>query len=306
MINRHDIAHEISKIVSDDTSVLTDISMKDKTSFHIGGTADIFIEVASADDIVETIRFCKENDIPVFTIGKGSNLLVADSGICGAVIQIASKMSQVSIDGRYVCAQAGISNARLAKIAAEAGLSGYEFASGIPGAVGGALYMNAGAYDHEISDIVVKATCLNRDLDVEQRVLSARDFEYRDSCIAQEDLVVLDATFQLVHDDPDLIKTRMRTINQKRAESQPLKEYSAGSAFKRPETGYAAALIEQAGLKGYSIGGAKVSEKHSGFIVNDGDASAEDVRALICFIQEQVFVKFGVALKPEIRMIGFE
>ena len=306
MIDRYDIAHEISNIVSNDAYVSTDVSMKEKTSFHIGGCADIFIEAATPEDVIEATRFCKKNNVPAFIIGRGSNLLVADSGIRGVVIQISSKMSDVSINDTFVRAQAGISNARLSKIVAEAGLSGYEFASGIPGAVGGALYMNAGAYEHEIADIVVKATCLNQDLEVENRILNETDFGYRDSCIAQQGLVVLDATFQLTPDEPDAIKARMREINRKRMDSQPLSEFSAGSAFKRPDIGYAAALIEQAGLKGCRINGAKVSEKHSGFIVNDDHATAEDVRTLVCFIRKQVFEKFGVMLEPEIRMIGFE
>ena len=293
-------------MVSDDTSVSTDVSMKDKTSFHIGGCADVFVEVASPNDVIETTRFCKKNNVEVFVIGKGSNLLVADCGIRGVVIRIASKMSDVSANDTVITAQAGASNAKVAKLAAGLGLSGYGFASGIPGTVGGSLRMNAGAYEHEMSDIVAEVTCLDRDLGVQTYVFKDEDFGYRNSRIAREGLVVLEASFQLTPEDPEKIRAEMREMNLKRAAFQPLGQPSAGSAFKRVQGVSAAALIEQAGLKGFSVGGARVSEKHSGFIVNDGDATAADVRALMETIQKRVFGETGIVLQPEIIMIGFE
>jgi UDP-N-acetylmuramate dehydrogenase len=215
-------------------------------------------------------------------------------------------MSTVAAIGSSIVAQAGTSNAKVAKLAADSGRSGFEFAAGIPGCIGGSLRMNAGAFGSEMADIVAKVTCLDRDLEVKTLSFGDGDFGYRDSRIAREGLIVLEAAFELNSEDPKAIKARMLEMKDRRVATQPLGELSAGSVFKRFQDVSAAALIEQVGLKGFSIGGAMISDKHSGFIVNKGAATAADVRSLMEIVRSRVFDETGIMLESEIVMIGFD
>lgn len=275
--------------------------MKNHTSFKIGGEADFFCEPSSVGEVSECIEFAKKENIPYTVIGNGSNLLVGDKGIRGLVIKIDKNYSDFEIDEGTVRAQSGILLSRLASVALNHGLSGLEFASGIPGTLGGGIYMNAGAYGAEMKDLVKSVTFLWDGKIITKHDL---DFGYRRSFFTGKNAVILSAELELAAADYAEIKAKMEDLRQRRAEKQPLSVPSAGSTFKRPEGYFAGKLIEDAGLKGFKIGGAKVSEKHSGFVVNDGGASAQDVVMLIKHIQNTVFDKFGVELETEVKFMG--
>lgn len=278
--------------------------MSRHTTFRIGGPADYFIMPRSPEEIKTAIALCKEAEVPCYIMGNGSNLLVGDGGFRGAVIQIYKNMSQVRIEGDSIRAQAG---ALLAKIAAEAlehGLTGFEFASGIPGTLGGAVMMNAGAYGGEMKHVLSEANVLSRD--GELLLLKADEMEmgYRTSIVAKRDYVVLEATLALKPGNPEEIRARMEELKEKRVSKQPLEYPSAGSTFKRPEGYFAGQLIENAGLRGFSVGGAQVSEKHCGFVINKGNATAKDVISLMEQVQDRVEAMSGVRLEPEVRRMG--
>ena len=234
-------------------------------------------------------------------MGNGSNLLVGDKGIRGAVIKIGNGMSECDTDGTQITAQSGIKLSRLANTALKNGLCGLEFASGIPGTLGGAVSMNAGAYGGEMKDVVTSVTYLDKDLSL--RETDDAGFSYRRSRFSDTDCIVLGAKISLHEDDPDAIRERMRSLAERRRSSQPLDMPSAGSTFKRPAGGYAAALIDEAGLKGYTVGGAQVSEKHAGFVVNRGGACFDDVLRLIEHIRNEVYRVSGIELEPEVKII---
>ena len=279
--------------------------MSRHTSFQIGGCADFFALPASVSALTALIRTAKEEGAAYTIIGAGSNLLVSDRGIRGLTVKIGKPFGELTADGCKISAGAGVSLARLASFAASLSLSGLEFASGIPGSVGGAVYMNAGAYGSEMREVTAAAHFT--DGEGGTGVFSAAElgFDYRRSRFCEEDgLVILGAELLLTPGNREEITAKMRELNGRRADKQPLNLPSAGSAFKRPVGGYASRLIEDAGLKGASVGGAQVSLKHSGFIVNTGGATAEDVRALIAKVQRGVFEKFGVRLTPEIKLLG--
>lgn len=278
--------------------------MKKHTSFKIGGNADYFAQPSDADEIKKLTELCKENEVPYFILGNGSNLLVSDDGIEGLVIDITKGFSYLKTEGTKITAGAGTLLSRLANEACKNSLSGLEFAAGIPGSVGGAVYMNAGAYGGEIKDVASKVTYLDEEGRIEILTADKLDFGYRKSFFSGKNFVIIEAEFELEAGNGDEIRAKMNELNKKRTEKQPLNMPSAGSAFKRPEGHFAAALIEEAGLKGCSVGGAQVSEKHSGFIVNKGGATAKDVVRLIEHVQKEVFDKFSVRLEPEIRVIG--
>lgn len=289
------------------SEILTGVPMSSHTSLRVGGPADAMLLPASADEILRALILCKEAGIPVTVIGNGTNLVVRDGGIRGLVIKIGQRMSGVSFDGCRVAAQAG---ARLMTLAAaavnEKNLAGLAFAAGIPGSVGGAVAMNAGAYCSEIKDVVTKVRYIDpASLTIEERVVSGGDFRYRGSVFMEKGFIVTAAEFALSPDDGSE-KQRMEAYLASRRQKQPVTLPSAGSVFKRPQGYYAGALIEQAGLKGVSIGGAQVSELHAGFIVNTGGAAAKDVTRLIELVQKRVFEHSGVMLYPEVRIIGEE
>lgn len=278
--------------------------MKNHTSFKIGGDAEYFAQPTEICEIKEMLELCKKNGVPRFILGNGSNLLVSDNGIEGLVIDMTKGFSHLKIEGEKITAGAGTLLSRTAKKACENSLSGLEFAAGIPGSVGGAIYMNAGAYGGEIKDVVSSVTYLDEDGRIETLTADKLDFGYRKSFFSEKSFVIVEAELELEKGNRDEINEKMKELNKKRAEKQPIDMPSAGSAFKRPEGHFAAALIEEAGLKGYSVGGAGVSEKHSGFIVNKGGAAARDVMRLIEHVQKEVYDKFSVKLEPEIKIIG--
>ncbi|WP_408615878.1 UDP-N-acetylmuramate dehydrogenase [Lutispora saccharofermentans] len=286
------------------SSVKYDEPMKNHTSFKVGGNADIFFEPENIRELVEFIKYVKENSIPYILMGNGTNMVVSDEGIRGAVIKLGDKMSAVEIIEDRLIAQCGAKLPEAAKIAACSSLSGMEFASGIPGSIGGALSMNAGAYGVEMKDIVEKVEVLDSNL--EYRVLQNKEMEfgYRKSAVDKYGYTVLGCTLKLKRANKADIKMLMDEYSDRRQSKQPLNMPSAGSVFKRPEGYYAGKLIEDAGLRGYTIGGAQISEKHCGFIVNTGDAAAKDIYNLIKHIQRTVYERFGVKLETEIRLIG--
>lgn len=275
--------------------------MKNHTTFKIGGPCDEFCEVTSKEEIAELIEYAKAKNIPYTIIGNGSNLIVSDKGIRGLVIKIAKGFDKIEVNGTRIVAEAGVLLSRLANTALKHSLSGLEFASGIPGTLGGAIYMNAGAYGGEMKDVVKSVTYLK---DGEICKTDNPDFGYRHSMFSNTDLIILSVEMELINGECGEIKAKMEDFSKRRTEKQPLTQPSAGSTFKRPEGHFAGKLIEDAGLKGYSIGGAMVSEKHSGFVVNTGNATCSDVLGLVEHIQKTVYDKFGVKLEPEIKKLG--
>ena len=283
--------------------ILLDEPMSRRTTFRVGGPADVFFMPESAEQVVSALETARRLGTPAIVIGNGSNLLVRDGGIRGLVIALGEGFSGVTIDGNTVEAQAGAPLSRVAAAAQAAGLSGLEFASGIPGTLGGGCAMNAGAYGGQLSDVLVDARVL---LGGEAVTLTREDMQmgYRTTRPLREGGVVLSARFALTPGEPEAILSRMRELNARRRDKQPLNYPSAGSVFKRPEGHFAGALIEQSGLKGRRVGGAMVSEKHAGFIVNAGGARAADVLALIGQVQDEVQARFGVRLETEVRVLG--
>lgn len=277
--------------------------MKNHTSFKVGGTADEFCEAKSVEDITALIDYAKQKGVPYTVIGNGSNLLVGDKGIRGLVIKISHGFEKVEIKGNRISAQSGISLAHLAAEAYRASLTGLEFASGIPGTLGGAIYMNAGAYGGEMKNVVKAVTALE-DGKIVTYGAEELDFGYRKSRFSHGNAVILSAEAELENGSAEKIKELTEDYRARRCSKQPLNMPSAGSTFKRPEGYFAGKLIEDAGLKGFSIGGAQVSEKHSGFVVNTGGAAARDILALIEHIQKTVMDKFGVKLETEVKMLG--
>lgn len=288
----------------DDVAITKDAIMAPFTSFQIGGPADYLVQPETLEGFVFCYSKLKQAGIPVTIIGAGSNLLVSDRGIRGAVIRLTKPFSKVEIQGDMLIAEAGVSLAKLAAVALSAELSGLEFASGIPGSLGGAIFMNAGAYGGEMKDVVVKTEYTTADGQLCTVEGADHRFGYRESIFLAMDCIILRSTIKLTKGDPADIRATMLDLNNRRREKQPLNYPSAGSFFKRPTGHFAGKLVEDAGLKGTSIGGAKISEKHAGFLVNTGDATAEDVCKLMEFVKERVFEQFGVTLEPEVRLLG--
>ena len=288
----------------DKEKILFDEPMKKHTTFRIGGPADYFIVPTEIEEIRAVVSLCEEMGMPYYVIGNGSNLLVADKGFRGVILQIYKAMNQVKIEGNVITAQAGASLAQIAKEALEHALTGFEFAAGIPGTLGGAVRMNAGAYGGEIKDILTKATVLTKEGEVVELSKEELEFGYRTSIIERTGQIVLKAEIELSPGKREEIKAVMDDLRKKRVSKQPLEFPSAGSTFKRPEGHFAGKLIQDAGLKGFRIGGAQVSEKHSGFVINTGNATAADVMELMRQINEKVTARFGVSLEPEVRRIG--
>lgn len=287
-------------------AVRFDVPMAQLTTFRVGGPADCLVEPRDEEGLAFALQACRDAGVEVRVVGLGSDLLVSDEGLRCVVVRIADNLSDVSVSGNMVRACAGASNAKVARAACEAGLAGYEFASGIPGTVGGAAIMNAGAYGGEFRDVARSLRCLTPDGRIVEVSAEEADWSYRHSMMDDEGFVVLSAVLELSFDDPAAIAERMEDLERRRAEKQPLELPSAGSTFKRPEGYFAGKLVQDAGLRGYRVGGAQVSTKHCGFVVNAGDASAADVRRLIADVQDRVQASAGVRLEPEVRMWGFQ
>lgn len=296
------LQRELETVLKKD-QILQKEPMDRHTTFRVGGPADLFL-TPEIDRLAETIQILRRHQTDVTVIGNGSNLLVGDLGIRGAVIEMGRQSAEISVNGEYVTAQAG---ALLSKTAMEAynnGLTGMEFAAGIPGSVGGAMVMNAGAYGGEMKDIVSYVTVLDRDGTVRELTCDQMEFGYRHSCIEEMGYLVLQAGFRLKKGNPEQIRLRMEELKAQRIAKQPLEFPSAGSTFRRPEGYFAGKLIMDAGLSGFSIGGAQVSGKHCGFVVNTGNATAADLLAVIQHVQKTVKERFNVALETEVKMIG--
>ena len=290
--------------VSDD--LLINEPMSKHTTFRCGGPARFFVRASNAADITAAINAAEKADTPWWIVGCGGDLLVSDAGLPGVVIEIGERMAHISIDESVVRVQAGATNEAVAQAALEAGLTGYEFASGIPGSVGGAAIMNAGAYDGEFKDVAASVSCLFPDGTVRKIPAEKADWSYRHSMMSDEGLVVLGATLQLAAGNKEDIRAKMDDLAQRRSSKQPLEMASAGSTFKRPEGYFAGKLIQDAGMQGHSVGDAQVSTKHAGFVVNTGNATAADVLQVIRDVQAAVADQFGVTLETEVRMWGFD
>ena len=286
-------------------NALVNEPMSEHTTLKLGGPADYLVFPRSAEEIAALFAEAGAYNLPVTVIGHGSNLLVLDGGIRGLVISIGKNMRAVTRDGNIIRAQAGAMLGTVALQAAEAGLSGLEFASGIPGTVGGGVTMNAGAYDGEMAQVVTRVSGVYPGGEAVSLTNEQMRFGYRRSAVSELNFIVTETEFELKPGDPAAIRARMSELNAKRSASQPLDVPSAGSAFKRPEGYYAAALIDQCGLKGYSIGGARVSMKHAGFLVNTG-TSSKDFYDLMQKVRQIVEERVGVTLEPEIRVLGEE
>lgn len=274
--------------------------MQNYTSFKIGGCADLLAQPETGEQLGRVLRLCQH--IPHAVIGNGTNLLIGDGGFRGVLIRIGSGFSGIRVEGNRIYARAGATLGAVSHLALEAGLSGMEPLSGIPGTVGGAVLMNAGAYGGEMADVITETKVIKADFSEE--TIREHGFSYRHSRYQDEGFIVTDAVFTLTPGHRETIRQRMEELAKKRREKQPLTLPSAGSAFKRPPEGYAAQMIDEAGLRGFSVGGAAVSEKHAGFVVNTGGATAKDVRTLLCLVQEKVQKTHGVLLEPEIRFLG--
>ena len=291
--------------------------MKKHTTFRIGGAADCFAAPATKEEVKEIVAVCKEMQVPYYIVGNGSNLLVSDEGYRGVIIQLYKEMSAITVDENVIRAQAGASLAKIANAALDASLTGFEFAAGIPGTVGGACVMNAGAYGGEMSQVVTAVTCMDENGDIS--TVTEFDFGYRHSTFSDGRRLILSAEFKLEQGDRDAIKARMDELAAQRQAKQPLEYPSAGSMFKRPVGYFAGALVEQAGLKGLTVGGAQVSEKHAGFVINvggaqvsekhagfvinAGGATCSDVLELVHQVQLRVRENFGVELEMEVRVL---
>ncbi len=284
--------------------VRTEEPMKKHTTFRIGGPADFLVLPQTLQEIAEVTALCRKEGQPWYVIGNGSNLLVGDKGVRGVVIQLLRNFNEIEVRGEEIHVQAGTVNAAVARQALDAGLTGFEFAAGIPGTTGGAVVMNAGAYGGEMKDILKEVTVLDEDGRV--RTLEAEELElgYRTSIIARKGYIVLDICMKLEKGDPEAIRAKMDELREKRVTKQPLEYPSAGSTFKRPEGYFAGKLIMDAGLRGFSVGGAQISEKHCGFVINKGNATAEDVVNLMEETKKIVMEKFGVVLEPEVKRLG--
>ena len=280
--------------------------MAKHTSFRIGGPADVLAQPADEAELAALLKRAAEHAVPVTLIGNGSNLLVRDKGIRGLVIKLSNLFSSITVDGNVMTFGSGISLAMASKKAASLSLSGMEFAVGIPGTIGGAVYMNAGAYDGEMAKVVTSVRVMDREGKISELKASELAFAYRHTALQNSGLIVTSVTCVLQPDEADAIAAKMADFSQRRISKQPLELPSAGSMFKRPPGYFAGTLIDQTGLKGYTVGGAQVSTKHAGFVVNVGGATAQDVLQLISDVQSKVFAAHGVRLEPEVLVLGEE
>lgn len=296
---------KLNNVIAKD-SILIDEPMSRHTTFRVGGPADFFVTPKAKEEVRDVIRICKEAGMPYYIIGNGSNLLVSDAGYRGVVVQIYKEMNEVKVEGDLVKAQAGALLSGIAAKALGAELSGFEFASGIPGTIGGACVMNAGAYGGEMKDVLESVTVLTGEGKIIELGRNELELGYRTSVIAKKGYIVLGAVLKLERGDGEKIKTYMDELKEKRVTKQPLEYPSAGSTFKRPEGYFAGKLIEDAGLRGFQVGGAQVSEKHCGFVINRDHATAADIMELMKQVQIRVKENSGVDLEPEVKRLGDE
>lgn len=283
--------------------IVENAMMKEHVHFKVGGPADILLLPTNKNQVVESIKICKEYNVPYFVVGNGSNLLVKDGGIRGVVIKLLD-VKNIEVKGEELVAECGAMLKDVSNVAVENSLTGIEFACGIPGSIGGAVFMNAGAYGGEISHVIKEAEVIDNNGDVITLSKEQLELGYRSSKVMKKGYIVLSATFSLKKGEVKSIKDIVSDLTEKRESKQPLEYPSAGSTFKRPEGYFAGKLIQDAGLKGYSIGGAAVSEKHSGFVINKGNATAKDILDLIKHIQDEVQKQFNVELHTEVRIVG--
>lgn len=277
--------------------------MKKHTTFRVGGPADVLIQPRK-EEVPGVLEFCRRREVPFYVIGNGSNLLVGDKGIRGVVLEMSAGEEAVTVKGRVLRAAAGVMLSKAANVAAAAGLTGMEFAAGIPGTVGGAVVMNAGAYGGEMKDILVSVTVVDEHGTTKEVKTGDLELGYRQSNVLKNHWIVTEAVFQLAEGEEAAIREKMNTLAEQRREKQPLQYPSAGSTFKRPEGYFAGKLIMDAGLRGYRAGGAQISEKHCGFVINSGEATASDIRRLMEEVIAEVERQFGVTLEPEVKMLG--
>ena len=297
------IYEELCKIVSED-QILKDEPMDKHTTFRAGGKADYLVMPSNEEQVRDLVLLLKKENVPYYVMGNGSNLLVRDQGFKGVIIQIARKMNQIRVEGETIYAQAG---ALLSKIAAQAlgeGLTGFEFASGIPGTLGGAVMMNAGAYGGEMKQVIVNACVLTSEGEIAVIPADLMELGYRTSVFAKNQDIILSAQLKLEYGNEAVIREYMDELKEQRVSKQPLEYPSAGSTFKRPEGYFAGKLIQDAGLRGFQVGGAQVSEKHCGFVINKDGATASDVMELMRQVSDKVYDKFGVRLEPEVKRLG--
>ena len=284
--------------------VLVDEPMKRHTTFRIGGPADFFLLPSTVDEVRGILEICREEELPYFILGNGSNLLVSDKGYRGVIIQLYRNFSNISVEGNEICASSGALLSQIAAAARNASLTGFEFAGGIPGTLGGAVFMNAGAYGGELQDVLKEAVVMTEQGEILTLPVEKLDMGYRTSRIKKAGYLVLEARLVLEQGDMDKIRDITKDLTEKRVSKQPLEYPSAGSTFKRPEGYFAGKLIMDAGLRGYQVGDAQVSEKHCGFVINKGNATAADVLTLIENVREKVQEQFGVTLEPEVKFLG--
>ena len=298
-----DNAFNMLKDILGDENCFKDIRLENYTTFKIGGPADIFVTPDDYESVAEVVIFAKRYEIPFFYLGNGSNVLVKDRGYRGIIINF-SKLNKIFLDGNNIIAQSGASLKDVSNFALENSLTGLEFACGIPGTVGGASAMNAGAYYGEVKNVIESILMVNGHDEIRRVYVDELNFGYRKSLLLQENYAALEVCYSLTPGNYDTIKNRIDELTRWRTDKQPLDVPSAGSTFKRPEGHYTGKLIQDAGLKGYSLGGAQVSPKHAGFVINSNNATAEDVIELISYIKKSIKDIYGIELSPEVRIIG--
>jgi UDP-N-acetylmuramate dehydrogenase len=299
-INKSEIINKLSGILNPD-QILMDEKMSAHTTFRIGGAADLLLEIRSENELSDVVRMLNGD---FFLLGNGSNLLVSDKGIRGAVIHLSKGFNNIDIKDNIITAKAGATLAGIARVAYDNSLTGFEFAAGIPGSLGGAIVMNAGAYDGEMKNVVRSVKLMDYNGNIVTKTNEEMHFSYRHSLLKEESYIVLEVEIALEKGDQADIKAKMDDLSQRRRDKQPLEYPSAGSTFKRPEGYFAAKLIDDAGLRGYSVGGAQVSTKHCGFVINTGNATATDVYTLINDVQDRVKKSSGVEIEPEVILVG--
>ena len=304
MVTISSAIYEFLSAPAPDEDILFNETMCRHTTFRVGGDARCFVRISDREQLRNIIPYLQQVEIPFFILGNGSNLLVGDKGYQGVVIQIGNRMNQITVDGERIIAQAGALLSQVAKAALEKKLTGFEFASGIPGTIGGGVVMNAGAYEGEMKQVVERVTVMDRQGEILELSGDEMEFGYRTSVIKNRPFIVLEICLKLQQGKGEEIRAKMDELARKRKEKQPLEFASAGSTFKRPEGYFAGKLIMDAGLRGYSIGGARVSEKHCGFVVNTGRATAADVAEVISEVRDIVKARFGVTLEPEVVFLG--
>jgi len=302
-LNNVDIYNELETICSS-CAILKDVPMKEHTTMKVGGNADIMIIPESFACIQKIVKLLKSNNTPYMIIGNGSNLIFRDEGYNGVIVKIGKPLSDIEVHDDIIVAMAGASLAQVANKALEHSLTGLEFASGIPGSVGGAVYMNAGAYDGEMGQVVIETLCLDSEGNLVTLKGDEHDFSYRHSILQDDDLTCLQVKMKLEKGEKDKIQSKMNELNARRREKQPLNYPSAGSIFKRPPGTFAGMLVDNCGLRGTKIGGAQVSDKHCGFIINTGNATASDIISLIQYVQDTVYKNSGIWLEPEVKIVG--